>query len=139
MNNLQKKLISLSKEELIQLVTELQAELDRVRRVFSGKNEKRYNQSWSWVSKIVFAVQSIGKPVQSTTIADFLDRTDRHFKEYGKTRLNNLSVNITKAVKYKRLMAYKIRGFKAPYYCLPEWLDENGELLDTLNFEPDFK
>jgi hypothetical protein len=157
MSEKSKDLTTLSREELIKIITEADKELKRVnglmnfvfernlhleeqiKKLSPFGSSKDYNQSWSWVSKLVYCINSIGRPVQSGEIASFLEYADKYFKHYGSNRLNHLSVHLSKAVKYKRLIALKVSGLKAPYYCLPEWYNENGVLREEFKFNPNFK
>lgn len=147
----------LSKEELIQIAEQSEKEIERLNGVlglvFKGyanlenelkqytifKRDLPFDQSWSWVSKIVYTVQTAGRLVKASEITEFLRSVDLNCRYMRQSDVeNNLSVHLQRAVKYKRLLSYKVSGLKAQYYGLPEWFDENDGLKPEYKVNPHF-
>lgn len=40
-----------------------------------------------------------------------------------------LSAFLNTAMKHERLIPYKLKGVRGNYYCLPQWIDETGDLI----------
>ncbi len=95
-----------------------------------GKLEKpkdEYNYSWSWISKIVFIVAQAKKPLRSAEIISILRvrEPDLNLKT-SKEKFVSAFLNV--AMRHQRLIPYKLKGVRGNYYCLPEWINEDGEL-----------
>lgn len=95
-----------------------------------GKLEKpkdEYNYSWSWISKIVFIVVQAKKPLRSAEIISILRvrEPDLNLKT-SKEKFVSAFLNV--AMRHQRLIPYKLKGVRGNYYCLPEWINEDGEL-----------
>ncbi|MCF8450012.1 MAG: hypothetical protein K9G49_09110 [Taibaiella sp.] len=90
-----------------------------------------YNKSRTWVSKIVFIIAKANKPLRSAEIIALLLRREPvlHEKE---SKEKFLSPSLTSATKSKRLFPYKLPGVRGNFYCLPEWVNEDGELLPEM-------
>lgn len=90
-----------------------------------------YNKSRTWVSKIVFIVAKANKPLRSAEIIALLLRREPvlHEKE---SKEKFLSPSLNSAIKSKRLIPYKLPGVRGNFYCLPEWVSEEGELLQEM-------
>jgi septal ring factor EnvC (AmiA/AmiB activator) len=90
-----------------------------------------YNKSRTWVSKIVFIVAKANKPLRSAEIIALLLRREPvlHEKE---SREKFLSPSLTSAIKSKRLTPYKLPGVRGNFYCLPEWVYEDGVLISEM-------
>jgi hypothetical protein len=43
-----------------------------------------------------------------------------------------ISPSLNSAIKSKRLIPYKLSGVRGNFYCLPEWLNEEGELMPEM-------
>jgi hypothetical protein len=91
----------------------------------------KYDESRTWVSKIVFIVAKANKPLRSTEIIALLLRREPvlHEKE---SKEKYLSPSINAAMKFHRLIPYKLKGVRGNFYCLPEWVNEEGELLPEM-------
>ena len=90
-----------------------------------------YNKSRTWVSKIVFIVAKANKPLRSAEIiAQLLRREPVLHEKESKEKF--LSPSLTSATKSKRLFPYKLPGVRGNFYCLPDWVNENGELLGEM-------
>jgi hypothetical protein len=86
-----------------------------------------YNTSWSWVNKIVFVLKKINRPLLSTEIIAFLTPYEP-ILQHSHHRAQAFSANLTKAVKYGRVRAYKLAGSRGYYYIIAAWLDSDGNL-----------
>jgi hypothetical protein len=97
-----------SKEELIEMLLQLRE-----------KKPIPYNKEWTWVSKIIYALQCSGKPLLNSEICDFLSLHD----DYLRTRpdaIKFLSPHLWNGVHYGRILKHKVRGIKGYFYGLPE-------------------
>ncbi len=90
-----------------------------------------YNKSRTWVSKIVFIVAKANKPLRSAEIIALLLRREPvlHEKE---SKEKFISPSLNSSIKSKRLIPYKLPGVRGNFYCLPEWVNEEGELLQEM-------
>jgi hypothetical protein len=86
-----------------------------------------YNSSWSWISKIVFMIKTQNRPLKSSELIDLLECREPNLKEHY-SKIQYFSAFLSKAVEYKRVTRYKIKGVRGFYYCLPEWVDKDGTL-----------
>ena len=91
----------------------------------------KYDESRTWVSKLVFIVAHANKPLRSADIILLLSRREPvlHEKE---SKEKFISPSLNAAMKFRRLIPYKLQGVRGNYYCLPEWIDEDGELLPEM-------
>ena len=91
------------------------------------KQKDEYDYSWSWISKIVFIVAQAKKPLRSAEIIPTLQlrEPDLNLKA---SKEKFLSAFLNVAMRHQRLIPYKLKGVRGNYYCLPEWIDEKGEL-----------
>lgn len=90
--------------------------------------QKEYNPNWSWVNKIVFVLKKIGRPLLSAEIIAFIHPHEPVLQS-SYTPAQAFSPHIHKAVKYGRVLAYKLGGSRGYYYILPEWTDAAGRIL----------
>ena len=90
-----------------------------------------YNKSRTWVSKIVFIIAKANKPLRSAEIIALLLRREPVLYE-KESKEKFLSPSLTSAIKSKRLIPYKLPGVRGNFYCLPEWVNEEGELLPEM-------
>lgn len=89
---------------------------------------EEYNYGWSWISKIVFLVKLANKPLRSAEIIGVLQKKEPVLHEkVSKEKFLSAFLNV--AMQHGRLIPYKLKGVRGNYYCLPEWVDEEGELL----------
>lgn len=131
------------KKRLGETLTELKNALKQVD-TFSTENEKlkrklkkyetpaeHYDNSWSWISKIVFLVKQTNKPLRSAEIIEVLQKKEPILhKKASKEKFLSAFLNV--AMQHGRLIPYKLKGVRGNYYCLPEWIDENGELIPEM-------
>lgn len=90
-----------------------------------------YDYSWSWISKIVFLVRQANKPLRSAEIIEVLQKKEPVLHE-KMSKEKFLSAFLNTAMKHERIIPYKLKGVRGNYYCLPEWLNEEGELLQEM-------
>ena len=118
-------LVSLLKEALLE-IQKLKTRLDQYE-----KPEDGYIKSSSWITKIVFIIKKAGKPLRSSEIITLLNAREPVLNEkVSKEKFLSPFLNI--AMKYKRLIPFKIKGVRGNYLCLPEWIDENNQLLPEM-------
>ncbi len=87
-----------------------------------------YSKRWTMVTKLVFLVTKAGKPLRSAEIIPLLkDRQPEIVKKQDSLE-KYISAFLHTAMKHGRLIPYKLKGVRGNYYCLPEWMDEDGEL-----------
>ncbi len=80
------------------------------------------------VTKLVFLVTKAGKPLRSAEIIPLLkDRQPEIIKKQDRLE-KYISAFLNTAMKHERLIPYKLKGVRGNYYCLPEWMDEDGKL-----------
>lgn len=90
--------------------------------------ESKFKQDWSYPTKIHFLLELNQKPLTSEDLHGLLSKLDNHYKDYDSPR-NNLSVSLGRATKSGRIKKIKQPGIKLKYYALPDWMDQNGKLL----------
>jgi hypothetical protein len=49
--------------------------------------------------------------------------------QYSRFRAQAFSAHLHKAVKYGRVIAYKLGGSRGYYYILPDWVDAAGRIV----------
>jgi hypothetical protein len=90
-----------------------------------------YEHNRTWISKIVFMVTNANKPLRSVEIiALLLPREPVLNEKVSKEKF--ISPFLNSAMQYERLIPFKLKGVRGNYYCLPEWIDEDGELLPDM-------
>lgn len=89
--------------------------------------ESEYNKDWSWVNKIVFVLKKLDRPLLSTEIIAYITPREPVL-QHSHTKAQTFSANLTKAVKYGRVKAYKLLGSRGYYYVLSQWLKDDGQL-----------
>lgn len=94
---------------------------------FPDLSRASYNNKWSWVNKIVFVLRKVDRPLTSPEIIELISPYEPGLRE-SYHQAQAFSPNLNKAVKYKRVIAYKLGGSKGYYYVLPEWIDSEGNL-----------
>lgn len=140
----------LDKEEIIRQYQVLVALLDKLRRDLTdskellthvvGENERlkikipaiqqaEYDPKWSWINKIVFVLRKVKRPLLSSEIIDFI-RPHELSLQYSRTPAQALSPHIYKAVKYGRIIRYRIWGTRGFYYVLPAWVNPDGKIIE---------
>ncbi len=91
----------------------------------------KYDESRTWVSKLVFIVAHANKPLRSADIISLLSRREPMLHE-KESKEKFISPSLNAAKKFRRLIPYKLKGVRGNYYCLPEWINEEGELLPEM-------
>jgi hypothetical protein len=90
-----------------------------------------YEYNRTWISKIVFMVTNADKPLRSVEIiALLLPREPVLNQKVSKEKF--ISPFLNSAMQYERLIPFKLKGVRGNYYCIPEWVDENGELMPEM-------
>ncbi|PQJ08985.1 hypothetical protein CJD36_021495 [Flavipsychrobacter stenotrophus] len=110
-------------------VKDLSTENEKLKRKLK-KHEtpaEHYDYSWSWISKIVFLVTLANKPLRSAEIIEVLQKKELILHEKV-SKEKFLSAFLNMAMQHGRLIPYKLKGVRGNYYCLPEWVDEEGKL-----------
>jgi hypothetical protein len=128
----------MSKEEIIQKCYDLASSLEKATEVFTELEElkaitphidkREYHNSWSWVNKIVFVLKKIDRPLLSSEIIEFITPYEPVL-QYSRFRPQAFSAHLHKAVKYGRVIAYKLGGSRGYYYILPDWMDAAGRIM----------
>lgn len=91
-----------------------------------------YNKRWTMVTKLVFLITKAGKPLRSADIIPLLkDRQPEIVKKQDSLE-KYISAFLNTAMKHKRLIPYKLKGVRGNFYCLPEWIEEDGALLSEM-------
>jgi hypothetical protein len=94
-----------------------------------------YNNRWTMVTKLVFLVTKTGKPLRSAEIIPLLTDREPDIIRKQDSLEKYISAFLNTAMKHKRLIPYKLKGVRGNFYCLPEWISENGELLPELSIK----
>lgn len=91
-----------------------------------------YKKCGTWVSKIVFIIAKENKPLRSAEIIALLLRREPMIdKKISKEKF--ISPSLNSAIRSQRLIPYKVKGVRGNYYCLPEWINKEGELLPEMS------
>jgi regulator of replication initiation timing len=128
------------RKQLDETRTELKNAAEQVR-ILVTENEKlqkqlkkhespteRYDHNWSWVSKIVFLIKQANRPLRSAEIIALLQKKEPVLhKKTSKEKFVSAFLNV--AMRKERLIPYKLSGVRGNFYCLPEWIDEEGDLV----------
>ena len=86
-----------------------------------------YNEKWTWVSKIIFALKTENRPLKAMDMVELFGNYEPPFaKRHNKVKF--LSAFLVKAQGYERITAINIKGVRGFYYCLPEWVNKEGHL-----------
>jgi hypothetical protein len=117
--------LSDSKELLFHVVREN----ERLRLKVSEIQQSEYNRKWSWTNKIVFVLSKIRRPLLSSEIINFI-RPHEVSLQHSRTPAQAFSPHIHKAVKYGRIIQYKLGGTRGFYYVLPAWVSSDGKIID---------
>jgi sugar-specific transcriptional regulator TrmB len=121
-----KTLRELLKDTLVQ-VQNLKDRLEKYENPDDG-----YNKGWSMVTKIVFLIAKADKPLRSSEILQLLKIREPSIMKKQVSLEKYLSAFLNTAMKHNRLIPYKLKGVRGNFYCLPEWIDKNGELLPEM-------
>ena len=134
--NAQKSSEQLQKEvnSLKELLQEAYWEIQKLKeRLHKHENPgDGYNKRWTMVTKLVFLVTKAGKPLRSVEIISLLkDRQPEIVKKQDSLE-KYISAFLNTAMKHRRLIPYKLKGVRGNFYCIPEWIDEDGEIISEM-------
>ncbi|MDP3146020.1 MAG: hypothetical protein Q8T03_13435 [Bacteroidota bacterium] len=135
-----------SEDDFINHIFELRDELDTLQLKFDTLNttkqelkspekaEKRltfedFKQDWPYSTKFVFLLSMENKPLTSMEIHKHLLKLDKQYQFYNDPK-NTLSVYLRSVVKSGRIKAVKIPGFREKLFVMPEWVGEDGVLIN---------
>jgi hypothetical protein len=76
-----------------------------------------YRKDWTWVAKIVFAVEKAGKPLRSAEIIEILEKREPHLRDHT-SKPQYFSAFINMALKAERIKREKRKGERGYYYYL---------------------
>lgn len=74
-----------------------------------------YRKDWTWVAKIVFALETVGKPLRSAEIIEFLEKREEHLKHHT-SKQQYFSAFLSMAMKAERIKREKRKGERGYYY-----------------------
>ena len=95
-------------------------------------NSDGYNDTSSWISKIVFTLQKENRPLRSTTLIEMLAKREPSLANHH-NKVQYFSAFLSNAVSYNRIVKHKVKGVRGYYYLLPEWVDDQG------NAKPEYR
>lgn len=110
-----------------ELLKKMLVEHDKLKAKNPHIDETEYNNGWGWVNKIVFVLKKIKRPLLSSEIIAFITPYEPVLQN-SRHKAQAFSANLNKAVKYGRVLAYKLGGSRGYYYILPDWLDSDGRI-----------
>ena len=128
-NNLQHGLLKevvAKNQQLLKRVAELEEQLA------AQQNSDGYNSTFSWISKIVFTLQQINRPLRSTTLIEMLAKRESTLANHH-NKVQYFSAFLSNAVSYNRIIKHKVKGVRGYYYLLPEWVEDHG------NVKPEYR
>lgn len=76
-----------------------------------------YRKDWTWVAKIVFVLQQVGKPLRSAEIIEILEKREEHLRGHS-SKQQYFSAFINMALKAERIKREKRKGERGYYYYL---------------------
>lgn len=79
--------------------------------------EDGYRKDWTWVAKIVFALESVGKPLRSTEIIEILEKREPYLREHP-SKKQYFSAFLNLAMKNGRINRVKRKGERGFYYLV---------------------
>lgn len=91
-----------------------------------------YNKAWTVVTKIVFLITKADKPLRSSEIIPLLKQREPDIIKKQNSLEKYLSAFLNTAMRHERLIPYKLKGVRGNYYCIPEWIDEDGNLISEM-------
>ena len=127
-------LIQKENDSLRELLKEALIEIENLKnRLEKHENPKdEYNKRWTMVTKIAFLINKAQKPLRSSEILQLLTSREPTIIKKQASMEKYLSAFLNTAMKHGRLIPYKLKGVRGNYYCLPEWINEDGELQTEL-------
>jgi len=118
------------RELLKEAIIEIEKLKNRLQNYENPKDE--YDKRWTMVTKIAFLIAKAEKPLRSSEILQLLTNREPTIVTKQASMEKYLSAFLNTAMKHGRLIPYKLKGVRGNYYCLPEWMDEEGELYKEL-------
>lgn len=76
-----------------------------------------YRKDWTWVAKIVFAIEQAGKPLRSAEIIEFLEKREPHLRDHT-SKQQYFSAFLNMALKAERIKREKRKGERGYYYSI---------------------
>lgn len=121
-------------DSLRELLKEALIEIEKLKNRLQNheKPKDEYNKRWTMVTKIAFLIAETAKPLRSSEILQLLTNREPTIVTKQASMEKYLSAFLNAAMKHGRLIPYKLKGVRGNYYCLPEWIDEEGELLPEM-------
>lgn len=112
--------------EALEKVKSLEKRLEKHEKPNDG-----YNTAWTVVTKIVFLITKADKPLRSSEIISLLKQREPSIVKKQTSLDKYISAFLNTAMKHERLVPYKLKGVRGNFYCLPDWVDSEGELIAT--------
>ena len=127
-------LLQKENDSLRELLKEALIKIENLKnRLEKHENPKdEYNKRWTMVTKIAFLINKAQKPLRSSEILQLLTSREPTIIKKQASMEKYLSAFLNTAMKHGRLIPYKLKGVRGNYYCLPEWINEDGELQTEL-------
>jgi sugar-specific transcriptional regulator TrmB len=118
-------------KELLSEALEKIKRLEKRLQKYENSNDG-YNKAWTVVTKIVFLITKADKPLRSSEIISLLKEREPSIVRKQDSLEKYISAFLNTAMKYERLIPYKLKGVRGNYYCIPEWMDEEGSLAPEM-------
>jgi hypothetical protein len=130
-------LLQKENDSLRELLKEALIEIENLKnRLEKHENPKdEYNKRWTMVTKIAFLISKAQMPLRSSEILQLLTKKEPTIIKKQASMEKYLSAFLNTAMKHGRLIPYKLKGVRGNYYCLPEWINEEGELLPEMTLK----
>jgi sugar-specific transcriptional regulator TrmB len=130
-------LLQKENDSLRELLKEAIIEIENLKnRLEKHENPKdEYNKRWTMVTKIAFLISKAQKPLRSSEILQLLTSKEPTIIKKQASMEKYLSAFLNTAMKHGRLIPHKLKGVRGNYYCLPEWINEEGELLPEMTLK----
>jgi len=118
------------KELYKEALLEIQTLKDRLNKY--EKPNDGYNKHWSMVTKIVFLITKADKPLRSSEIIPLLKAKEPSIVKKQDSLEKYVSAFLNTAMKHERLIPYKLKGVRGNFYCIPGWIDNEGQLIPEM-------
>ena len=92
------------------------------------KHQPQRKDSWTWKEHILFTLHFEDRPLRSSELVDIHLALKVKGKEEKRFVQKDIGKNLTALVKGGRVIKYKPPGASKFVYCLPHWIDANGDL-----------
>ncbi|RYE36678.1 MAG: hypothetical protein EOP48_29415 [Sphingobacteriales bacterium] len=79
-----------------------------------------YRKEWTWVKKIVFALEQAGRPMRSPEIIEVLAKREEHLRNHW-NQAQYFSAFLDMALKAERIKREKRKGERGYYYSLTDY------------------